>query len=173
MKAFFIFPLLLCLGCTATKEKVADSPNEVVLASLRSSCPEDGKCGLKIKKNKRLEVSVDGTGKLYYKTVDDPSKSVVLFEYAQTAPEDLQDAGYREEILFEIDNKADKLSLTDKDLGNVKMLFGRHCFCKGQAGYFYVKKGKLDLKKEKGKLYFTLDFVITDVPQIINSISVE
>jgi hypothetical protein len=48
------------------------------------------------------------------------------------------------------------------------MLFGRFCYCKGQAGNFKVKNGNLKITKDK----IDLDFEIKEVPQIIKNISI-
>ena len=46
------------------------------------------------------------------------------------------------------------------------MLFGRHCFCKGQAGYFKVNEGNLNFENKKGTINVDLKFRVTKVPQL-------
>jgi len=51
------------------------------------------------------------------------------------------------------------------------MLYGRHCYCKGQAGLFNVSNGKLILEQNNKQIKVLLDFKINEVPQLITSIS--
>ena len=83
---------------------------------------------------------------------------------------DLQDANYREEVIFEIKNSDTNLILSGEELQTTKMLFGRFCYCKGQTGYYLVEDGTLNLVQKDNKVSFSLDFNITKVPQIIKSI---
>lgn len=167
MKILFYSSLFLMLSCKPLTEQ---NKQVLKLNESLSLCPEDGNCKLTIEKNKQLVYNRDGIGKLYYELIDDINKSVIIYEYRRNTPKDLQDASYREEIIFEIENNTKSLNLTDKNLINTKMLFGRHCFCRGQAGYYPVKKGNLELTNQKSKITFSLNFEINEVPQIIKVI---
>ena len=93
--------------------------------------------------------------------------SVITKKYTRNAIKGIQDAQYREEILFEISNSDSDLSLSDLDLQKTKMLFGRFCYCPGQTGYYKVTAGKLTLKQKNKLTAFDLDFKVPQVPQII------
>ena len=83
----------------------------------------------------------------------------------------LQDSGYREEIIFEINTNVSELNLSEKKLQETKMLFGRFCYCKGATGYYKIENGTLLLKKEKDNIVLDLNFKITEVPQIVTKIN--
>ena len=72
--------------------------------------------------------------------------------------------------IFEINNSDEKMSYSDFALQNTKMLFGRHCFCRGQAGYFKVNQGTLTLERKKGSSSIDLDFKIAEVPQLFTKV---
>lgn len=167
MKFFFFISFFAIISCKTTSSR---SSKDLTIIKSTSFCPEDGKCNLSIKNNKQLIIKSDDIGKQYYELVDNNSKSVIIYEYSRNTPKDLQDASYREEIIFEIENSTNSLTLSNENLGNTKMLFGRHCFCRGQAGYYPVKKGNLKLTNEKSKITFSLNFEIDEVPQIIKMI---
>ena len=94
-----------------------------------------------------------------------------MFEYSRNVPEGLQDGSYREEVVFEVNNSISSVHLQNIELGQLKMLYGRHCFCKGYAGYFFIKEGNLIMSQKNGVVGFDLDFKIKEVPQVITKIT--
>ncbi|WP_313804776.1 hypothetical protein [Flavobacterium sp.] len=176
MRYFFILPLTVlfsyckCTQPSANLKKEGTNTTELVVSQLVSSCPDDGKCTLRIENNKELVLKTDGIGKLRYELIDNFNTSVVVFEYKRDVPEGVQDGSYREMVIFEINNTSTALKLTNSELKTTKMLFGRFCYCKGYTGLYFVKEGTFDLVKSNDVLDFNLQFTITEVPQIINSI---
>uniref|UniRef100_UPI004049A6E7 hypothetical protein n=1 Tax=Flavobacterium sp. TaxID=239 RepID=UPI004049A6E7 len=135
-----------------------------------SNCPSDGKCETVLLKNKSLKIQTDGTGSVYYALIDDPKTSVVKFEYNQTVDTTLQDNTYKEELLFEISNELRELKIENKELNTVKMLYGKHCFCRGQAGVYKVNNGKLIVTKKENSISFETEFSIPNIDQKIKTI---
>lgn len=156
---------LFLFSCNCFKQTVKVNPKKIVLESL---CPKEGDCKIEILENKKMTVLDDGTGSLYYQLEDDLKHKVIKYTYDKKVEADLQDANYREEIVFEIENEFKEETISNENLQNVKMLFGRFCYCKGQAGNFKVKNGNLKITKDK----IDLDFEIKEVPQIIKNISI-
>ena len=174
MKAIVLSLFILISSCNCMKDSNENTNLKESKTILTSNCPEDGVCRLEIYKNKSIETKRDGIGKLYYNLIDNDSKSVVYFEYLRNVPEDLQDASYREEIIFEIDNNSTSQNLKNTDLKKVKMLFGKHCFCRSEAGYYMVHNGSLNYNYIKNELKFNLTFKIPEVSShIITNISSE
>jgi hypothetical protein len=169
-KPLFILIAPFLFSCQAKKE-VLENSVPTITSNTESLCPENGECTTKILKNKSLRIKIDELNQLYYQIEDNANTSVVHFEFSKKADEGLQDGNYREEIIFEINNADSKLELEDILLRPTKMIYGRHCYCKGQAGYFSVLKGKLSLQKNKEKIAFNLNFTVTEVPQIIKKIT--
>lgn len=168
MKKLFLIPLALGLTfCHCQKTAVAQT---LTKSSVESTCPENGVCTIQIQKNKSMVVKTDEFGSTYYTLEDDSSKSVIVYEYKRNVEKGLQDGQHREEIVFEINNSDKKLTLSNKELQNAKMLFGRHCFCRGQAGYYKVFEGNLNLENTKGVITVDLDFKVTKVPQLYTTV---
>lgn len=167
MKKLFLIPLALGLSFCNCKKNSVSKP---VVAFIESTCPENGKCSLEIITNKSLEITTDEFGKFYYTLKNDASKSVIHYQYNRTVEEGLQDGQHKEEIVFEINNSDEKISYSDFALQNTKMLFGRHCFCRGQAGYFKVNQGTLTMERKKGSSSIDLDFKIAEVPQLFTKV---
>lgn len=169
MKKLLFIPLALGLSfCNCTKSTMAKT-NLVI----ESECPENGTCTIQILKNKQLVVKADEFGSIYHQLTDHIGTSVIHYEYNRLVEEGLQDGHHREEILFEINNEVTALHLTDNELQNTKMLFGRHCYCKGQTGFFKVQKGQLHLENEKESIKVDLDFQISQVPQVFNTVKAQ
>ena len=169
-----IFQLLL--ACHSKKVAVVKSPllKEVdATTTLNQSildCPTDGICTTKILKNQILIVKSDEFGHLYFITEQSTLFSVIIFEYKKNNVKGYKDGNYSEDIIFEIKNTDTKLTLQDESLNKTKMLFGKHCYCKGQAGYYVIKKGNLLLEQKKEEIQFEINFEISDVPHIIKQI---
>ena len=160
------FVLVLLISCCSKKTSIVEPVN----SKLASMCPEDGTCTITIYPNEKLEILTDGTGAIYYKKIADSNSTIFHFQYIRTMEEGIQDGQYQEEVIFEYSNDNLSLNLTDLSLQKTKMLFGRHCFCKGQAGYFLVNSGSLNLNQSKEQTTLDLQFKISEVPQIITQI---
>ncbi len=166
MKKILVLPVLLTLMFCDT----ANPKKTNMTTAITSECPSDGKCTVQLLKNKGMDMKLDGTGKLYYQLVDANNTSVVIYEYNRNVEEGLQDGQHKEEVIFEIENEAAKLQLKNEQLQEVKMLFGRHCFCRGQAGYFAVGSGNLNVLQNANQLTFDLDFKVDQVPQLYTNV---
>jgi hypothetical protein len=167
MKKLLFIPLALGLSfCKCPQATVSKTP----IVNIESACPENGKCTIQLFKNKSLDVKTDEFGSIYYAMNDDANTSVIKYEYKRNVEEGLQDGQHREEIIFEINNSEKEINLSDFALQNTKMLFGRHCFCRGQAGYFKVTEGKLNLENKDNVITLDLDFTITKVPQLYSKV---
>jgi hypothetical protein len=167
MKKLLFIPLAFTLSfCKCPQNSVSKTQ----VTTIESVCPENGKCSIQIFKNKSLDVKEDEFGSIYYAITDNTSTSVILYEYKRNVEEGLQDGQHREEIVFEINNTDKEIHLNDFALQNTKMLFGRHCFCRGQAGFYKVSEGKLNLENNDNTITLDLDFTITKVPQLYSKV---
>lgn len=174
-KIAFAFTLTLLISCTSIKniDKLEEiNKSTIISGKLNPSCPDDGICTIEIIKNRSLIIKKDEINSIYYQTESNSEYSIIKYSYTKNTEKEIQDTNYVEEIIFQINNSNSNLALTDTELQNTKMLFGRHCFCKGQAGYYLVSKGNLNFNKENEKYNLALDFIVLEVPQIINTIKV-
>jgi len=141
MKKTVVFGLIaFILSCKA------QLPSKEEL-TLTSACPKDGTCQIELHKNKSLVVVYDNFGGMYYELKETDGKSVIHFQYNKTTEANLQDGHYREDLLLEINNNIKALNLQNAELQQTKLIFGRHCFCKGQTGYFKVVDGELNANR--------------------------
>ncbi len=171
MKRLFIIPLALVLSfCNCQKNNIAKNEAQSIPLTLNSECPQDGACTVEVLKNKSLEIKTDDLGGIYYQIAAATKTSVVIYRYNRRVEKGLQDGQYKEDIVFEINNSDSLISLSGSELQKTKMLFGRHCYCKGQAGYFKLTQGQLTLEQKKNAVSFQLDFTTNQAPQIIHSI---
>jgi hypothetical protein len=74
------------------------------------------------------------------------NKTVFYYKY-DTKPLDksIMDAGYTQEIFFEIEGDIKNMSLKDKELSKINLLVGKHGFFRG-SGVYTVDAGSFDLK---------------------------
>lgn len=176
MKQLLIIPIAILTSCcctnktTASKEKEANLNTIETVSTINSDCPTDGKCTVQVLKNKSMNVLTDDIGAVYYRAEDNANTSIIIYKYERNVPKGLQDAEYREEIVFEIDNSEPVINKNDFTLQSTKMLYGRFCFCRGQTGFYKVSKGNLLLDNRSNTIHFKLDFEVNQVPQTIKSI---
>ena len=140
--------------------------------TLSTFCPEDGNCTFEVLTNSSLNLQTDGIGQLYPE-VKKGNKTVLKFEYKRSVDPRIADGGYTEIVYAEIDPKTDNLSLSDEQLTSANVVFGRLCYCKGQAGYFRVDQGALEIStaKDQSKTY-AFSFTTDKVPQRLTHFSV-
>lgn len=159
MKKAAIF-LIVLVGCSPAKQ--------INGLQLIDGCPKDGDCTIAIEPNKRLSSSIDNFGALEYTLAEDANKSVAHFNYVRKVKGNLQDAGYREELLIELDNAWLK-SNSSANAENSKLIFGRFCFCKGQTGYYDVPNAQVT---KNGRIV-TVQLSPPQVPHIIKELTFE
>jgi hypothetical protein len=136
----------------------------------RASCPEAGSCNVEMKEGMSFSMAEDGTGAMYPKY--DKGNGVVVFTYTEKGPEGTADGDYSESIQFNIPTFGETLSLSNEDLKSVNLLFNKQCFCRGEAGFFPITNGTLDLSRNnKGVLQFKLTYDIKERTHKLNSIS--
>ncbi len=156
-------------SCGCKKIQVQNISN----AKLLTLCSEVGICTVQVFNNKGIETKKDNLNYLTYTLTDDNSKKVILYSYSKKTEEGIQDASFKEEIIFEINNKDQKsFEIDSKSFQSNKMLFGRFCYCKGQTGYYEVKEGKLDIIYSNKQIYIDIAFKVKEVPQVIEQISI-
>lgn len=176
MKQLLIIPIAILTSCCCTNKSTSSKEKEVNLntieavSTINSDCPTDGKCTVEVLKNKSMNVMSDDIGAVYYRAEDNANTSIIIYKYERNVPKGLQDADYREEIVFEINNSEAKINKNDFTLQSTKMLYGRFCFCRGQTGFYKVSNGNLELENKNNQIHFKLDFTVTEVPQTIKSI---
>ena len=86
------------------------------------------------------------------------NNTVVEYTYLKEGPEGTADSNYSETIHFEIPASVESLSKVNASLGDVKLLYGKHCFCKGEAGYYPISNGELSVSANNKTLAFNLNF---------------
>ncbi|MEM0518099.1 hypothetical protein [Aequorivita flava] len=173
MKAlYFLIPLFMVNACKTQTGTVISSENTNMeqVENTSSGCPEVGNCSVVLHKNKSLVVKEDGTGALYPEmTAGD--NMVVEYTYLKEGPEGTADGNYSETIHFEIPNNVKKISKVNASLSDVKLLYGKHCFCKGEAGYYPITNGELSISSNNETLTFNLNFEVGKTSQVVSNIS--
>lgn len=164
MKKIGILLSLFLLSCATQKQ------NDMIDIPIQKECPLDGLCTLSVFNNKELIILKDGLGGLYYEIKENKGTTVIHYQYNKITQTNLQDGHYREDIIFEIKKSDVSLNLSDLELQQTKLIFGRHCFCKGQTGYSQINKGSLKLDQHTS-LVFDLVFETNKIQQIIRRVS--
>ena len=165
----YLYILIVCFliySCSAKQKVILEK--EIDRES--TFCPIDGVCSFEVLENKSLELLKDGIGELYPNIIDD-NNIVLIFEYKRNEIPNTVDGSYRELIYVELDPNNLRFNIENSQLQEVKLLFVRLCFCRGQTGYYKVKNGELSISKENDNYRINLEFKVNEVPQVISSIN--
>jgi hypothetical protein len=171
MKFLLFFIILLpfwsCKNSKITTEKENISSDMVYNIP---ACPDEGNCSIEVLQHRSLSIKTDHTGKTYPE-IQKGDNIVIKYQYKRNPLENTADSNYSEIIYFELSNKKLNLNLQDENLQQVKLLYGRLCFCRGATGYFKVKRGNLNIQFPDDKhLKILLNFKMKKIPQIIDQI---
>ena len=150
------------VGCGSSK----DQTKENQLPPPRVNCPEGGDCAFEVFQESSLSLKTDQTG-ASYPEIETGQNVVVRYHFKKDPDPDALDSSHSEYLYFEIPAGRVEMAIKDADLQQVKMLFGRVCFCKGETGYFPVRKGNLFVYQNNGDLLVRGEFSVSKVPQIL------
>ncbi len=173
MKALlFLIPLLFVNACKTQTGNVISSDNTSMgqVENKVTGCPEEGSCSIVVHKNKHLVIKEDGTGALYPE-IADGENMVVEYTYSKEGPEGTVDGNYSETIQFEIPAAVENLSKENATLGEVNLLYGKQCFCRGEAGFYPIRNGKLVVEKTNNTLVIDLKFKVEKTSQVVSHIT--
>lgn len=158
-------------ACKTQTGTITSSENTTMKQMENNSvgCPEEGTCSIVVHKNKSLSIQKDDTGALYPQLVDS-NNTVVEYTYLKKGPEGTADGNYSETIHFEIPAGTESLIKENATLTDVKLLYGKHCFCRGEAGYYPITNGKLLAEKSNQGIVFNLKFKVEKTSQVVSHI---
>ncbi len=159
-------------ACKTQTGAVTSSENTTMqqMENKSTGCPEEGTCSVVVHKNKSLSIQKDDTGALYPQLVES-TNTVVEYTYFKEGPPGTADGNYSETIHFEIPADTENFSKENASLSDVKLLYGKHCFCRGEAGYYPITDGKLLVEKSNQGIVFDLKFKVNKTSQVVTHIS--
>lgn len=171
MRLFLIGILMICLlNCKSNKSAIDFNKTSNKQTFNLDNCAMDTQCSIEIISNSNLLIKQDELHN-FYMNIEEGDKTIVKYEFKRNEPPNTADAHYSEILYFEIDKNDKQLFLTNEGLQNVKMLYGRFCYCKdGTSGYFKVNQGKLKLVKNHNQLSINLNFKVGKIPQLLTEI---
>lgn len=170
MKKFVLIVLIFSLlGCKSNRINTILNNLEEKHTFNITNCIENAICSIEIIPKSTLLVKSDEFKNTYIE-IEKGNHTIIKYELKKNEIQNTADSNYSELLYIEIDNHNNTLVLKDKELQQVKMTYGRLCYCKGTSGYFKVKKGKLELILKKNELTLNTNFSIENIPQIITQI---
>lgn len=176
MKAIIsiIFCVLFMFCCPIKNNEIHPDINKkgIVANQIFKNCPSEGNCTISILKNKKIVVQRDEINGISYTLENDEVSSILKYSYNKQRLKDAVDDSYTEEVIIPFEHAKDNLELKDNELKQRNILFGKHCYCKGEAGYYLIEKGKLSLSVKEGVYLLQFDFEISNTTHKITSINV-
>lgn len=170
VRYFLFFLLILNIGCQSSRlNKSLLSLKEPRVITLES-CPEKSNCTIEIIPHSTLIIKEDEFKNTYIEILKGPN-TIIKYQYKKDEIPNTADGYYSEIVYIETDNYDKNIHLKNEQLQEVKMVFGRLCYCKGTSGYFSVIKGELELTVKKNKLTLNTNFSVDNIPQIIANLN--
>lgn len=135
-----------------------------------TTCPENGTCSIELIPNKNIVFETDNIG-IKYPVISEGDKTILKYTYKRNAIPNTQDGNYTEIVYAEFTSTIAPMELSNEALQNVKLYFGRLCYCKGETGYFPIRNGNFKLTEiDKNSFKIDFNFKVSEVPQIISKI---
>lgn len=164
MRTILVVSMFFLISCKSNYT-VSQHINQKV-----ATCPENGVCTVELIPNKSIVFKTDNIG-IMYPVISDGDKTILKYTYKRNEIPNTQDSNYTEIVYAEFSEDISPIELSNEALQNVKLYFGRLCYCKGETGYFPIKNGDFKLtKNDKNSFNINLNFTISEVPQIISKI---
>lgn len=129
---------------------------------MKTEYSKDGYYTTELQENKQLSIKKEEATGYLYPDITEGNNLVILFNYNKKAPEGVADGNHSETIHFEIPKEFNSLHKKDEELTDVKLLYGKHCFCE-DAGYYKVLNGELSVIKQNSKISFELSFELDGI----------
>jgi len=167
---YLCFLFLLIIGCKSGKintllEKL-DEKNTAVL----SNCFDNAVCTIEIIPNSNLMIKEDAFKNTYIE-MEDGVNTIIKYQFKKNELPNTADGQYSEFLYLEIDNYNKRLHLKNEELQQVKMIYGKLCYCKGSSGFFKVKNGTLELILSKNKLSLVTNFNVENIQQMVSQLN--
>ena len=170
MKNIFIISLLFLLSCKTNQSVSSTIKGSKAVFEQTENCPENGTCTIELIPNKSIEFKTDEFGSLY-PVIEGGTKTILKYTFTKKTIPNTEDSNYTEIIYAELDKNISSISLIDQELKTINLHFARLCFCKGESGYFPIKKGTFNLvKNSDNTLKIDINFNVKKIPQIISEI---
>ncbi len=168
MKKFVGITILLVIvsACKTGKNSntITDKTDSDKTEKMTNACPAPANCSIEIFANSTLLLKEDTIGKLY-PVIEKGENKVLKYTYSLKGPEGTADGDYTETIHLEIPSLSKKNNLTNEELQEVKALYGKQCFCKGEAGYYKITNGNLSIINKANQIQISFQYSINETSQ--------
>lgn len=168
MKKFVgvIILLVIVSACKTGKNTntITDKIDSDKTDKMTNACPAPANCSIEVFANSTLSIKEDTLGKLY-PVIEKGETMVLEYTYSLKGPKGTADGDYTETIHLEIPANTKKVNLKNEALHDVKALFGKQCFCKGEAGFYKITNGNLTIINKANQLQVTFQYTINETSQ--------
>ena len=170
VRSFLFFLVILLSACQSSRlNKSLNSLEKTNIITL-NNCLNESTCTIEIIPKSTLIIKEDEFKNTYIE-IEKGTQTIIKYHFKKNEIPNTADSHYSEIVYIETDNYDKNINLKNEQLQEVKMVFGRLCYCKGTSGYFSVIKGELELTVKKNKLTLNANFSVDNIPQLITKIN--
>jgi len=161
---------LLIVGCKSGKINTLLEKLDKKHITVLSNCIDNAQCTIEIIPNSNLMIKEDAFKNTYIE-IENGVHTIIKYQFKKNELPNTADSQYAELLYLEIDNYNKRLHLKNEELQQVKMIYGKLCFCKGSSGFFKVKNGDLELLLSKNKLSLITNFNVENMQQMVSQLN--
>ena len=152
MKFLYIFFALSLFSCKTTEVSLTKFVSNKTLQT--KNCNDKATCTVEVLKNKNYTLEMDSMGKMVPKIIDG-DYTVIKYTYKLIFPKGVSD-GFESETLHFIVSDTMKKDLLNKELQNIKLIYGKNCFCRDIQGFYKVDVGSFSMDSSQITINFTV-----------------
>ena len=170
MRLLFLFLYInLIIGCK-TSQIVPENYSAIKSINWQSGCIPESACAAEIMVNKKIVLKKDEiNNQIYPEFVADSSRQIVKLTSRINADKMHLDQHYFEDIYIELPKKHYPIKASNLELLQYKVLLQKSCFCRGEAGYYAIQNGELNISDKS----LSLSFIVPEANIRLNKIQVK
>lgn len=161
---------LMVFSCKGRKPVFENTTGIKSQVHTLNTCSEQSVCTIEVFENASISHNTENTHEP--PKMEKGNNYVVVYQLERIVPPNTAVGQHRELLIFEFDKNAKQIFVANKALSDLKVTYGRFCYCKdGGTGYFPVDDGKLKLQRKNDSLYLNISFKVGKIPQEVTRIN--
>ncbi len=136
-------------------------------------CPEGGECDFEVIEDTQVFMAGDNEMGYFPKLEASRSVHTVKITYTKDTEENIMDDEYMEVFYFTIGNDQNKINLSNNELGQANLIYGRICACRGQTGYEKIDQGSLEVNFSGNSQQINLQAKPNKYPILMSELNIQ
>lgn len=136
-------------------------------------CPDGGECEFEVIEDTRVFMAGDDQMGHFPKLESSKEMHTIKISYTKETMENLMDDEYIEVFYFTIGNDQNKINLSNSELYQANLIYGRICACRGQTGYEKIDQGNLEVNFSGNSQHIKLQAKPNKYPILMSELNIQ